>query len=687
MRTDPLAEGVPLQRLLWTAAFGAPQAAARAWQEWNAQANLDTAGGPTFDLLPRIYRNLSGLPGPAPEMARLKGVYRRALAANAAYFQRYLPVFQLFAAHASRPILLEEAGVAAAVPNGLGVLPCQQITLLIPPETLYQLWRALTSTGWLAERTLYPTNITHITTYHQRLAFTHPDGRSLSLAWRLRPHSPPDELLAEAGTAAFAGEFLDCLAPHHQLLAIAWPQPGRSRARRVQAALTVICERSPDWQAFAAAARSQQMQAAALDLLTDCAYLAPEAIPLKIVSGLAPIARWQQLELRHANSGRIRPIVFAGLRDRPTGTSGASRWLHLPAYLFARWRKPWSFRTPDGARSTPSEVLREVRRSLSAGVRMLYRASFGRLTGWVGRRLQRLYTNFSMHPNFWIYLPTYAFVTHILRRPPVTVYQIGRVGSSSITEAARQHRAGLVFHTHSLVPDFIAAKAADLNFKDNQLRQYAGQNDAVARCVRWTLARGRMDFIVLVREPVAQSISQFFYTFTTMTGNSLERQDWSMAALRELYWQQNYPHSGQPRFEHWFKTELEHYTGFDVFAHPFDQGRGWQIYQHQHSRILVMRLELDAAVRDAVLGDFLRVQNFHADAKNTAKDKVYGDLYPRFRRYFSLSADEADAIYSGQFARHFYTPAEIEAFRTRWLQGRAAAPAGARLGELSGDGP
>ena len=51
---------------------------------------------------------------------------------------------------------------------------------------------------------------------------------------------------------------------------------------------------------------------------------------------------------------------------------------------------------------------------------------------------------------------------------------------------------------------------------------------------------------------------------------------------------------------------------------------------------------------------------------NTAEDKSYADLYKAFRRELRLPDAYLDRVYGSRSAHHFYSPAELVAFRRKW---------------------
>jgi hypothetical protein len=314
--------------------------------------------------------------------------------------------------------------------------------------------------------------------------------------------------------------------------------------------------------------------------------------------------------------------------------------------------------------SSQTTLVRRIARALlPQAVRSAYRRLRWRCLNW-------WLWDFSVSPNFILFVPLSFFLTRIQRQPVVAVYQPGRVGSSAVTAAIRIAGAGLTFHVHSLAPDLRRDLEQQRVTITPALAEYIHQNDKVARCLRWVLGRhAPIKIVVLLRDPVGQSVSHFFYNFTFITGHSLDEKAWTLRELWLLYWIKN-AFSGYTLCENWFDREMHRYTGFDIFAHTFDSERGWQVYQHNRLSVLVMKIELDDADKNIVLNTFLGIKNLQLQVKNTSEEQSYSSLYRAFRKDFSLQPERLDTIYAGRYARHFYTLQEIEGFKQKWMKKR-----------------
>jgi hypothetical protein len=273
---------------------------------------------------------------------------------------------------------------------------------------------------------------------------------------------------------------------------------------------------------------------------------------------------------------------------------------------------------------------------------------------------------FPVNPNFGFFIPMYIFQTKVRHQPVVAIYQPGRVGSTAVTAAIRSANLGLTFHAHSLSPDLRKELAPPGNSISHDQEKIFSNYERVARCLRWVLhRRGPIKIVVLLRDPVGQSLSSFFYNFTTLTGHSWEEKAWAPSELRRLYWVRH-ALTGFEFYESWLDRELLHFTGLDIFEESFDRERGWQVYPRGNLSVLVMKIELEDPIKNAVLTSFLGLKNLQIQVENRAEDQSYAGLYHSFLEKFSLKQERLDTIYAGRFTRHFYTENEISRFKQRW---------------------
>jgi len=137
-----------------------------------------------------------------------------------------------------------------------------------------------------------------------------------------------------------------------------------------------------------------------------------------------------------------------------------------------------------------------------------------------------------------------------------------------------------------------------------------------------------------IREPVRRNISAFFENYYQQ----------GKATMSDFI--HNYPHH-VPLL--WFDREIKGFWGVDVYEEEFDVDRGWQIYEAEKARILVIRMEI-------------RMENFsvwsqayQALTSDEAPELVHthrtDDL--EYRRF--LKEEYSDFITQSKYARHFYS--------------------------------
>ena len=254
------------------------------------------------------------------------------------------------------------------------------------------------------------------------------------------------------------------------------------------------------------------------------------------------------------------------------------------------------------------------------------------------------------------------------RGEPIVVYQMGKVGSSTVYRSLRS--LGLrrqVHHVHLL-------NELD-EIEERVRRRYPDPVGTLAQIEKGRRLRRRVlpnrrttwNVISLVRDPVQRNVSAFFESLTEVIPDVYERQERDDIAPAEL------ENAFLDRFDHdaplsWFQSQLEPVFGIDVFAAPFDTEQGYATYEGPGARLLVIRLENLMEYGQTAIGEFLGLDQFELVTANIARDKRYANLYSEFERSVTLPVSYLERMYESRFARHFYRAAEIEAFEQRWTK-------------------
>lgn len=117
---------------------------------------------------------------------------------------------------------------------------------------------------------------------------------------------------------------------------------------------------------------------------------------------------------------------------------------------------------------------------------------------------------------------------------------------------------------------------------------------------------------------------------------------------------------------HFYYPDIERYQ-IDIYAKPFDQEKGFQIYESKTPRVqvIILRLEdLNACSKE--LGIFLGIEGFQLAWGNAPDGKWYEPTYKRFKERYRPTAQEIEVIYNSRFMRYFYSPEQIGSLIQKW---------------------
>lgn len=250
---------------------------------------------------------------------------------------------------------------------------------------------------------------------------------------------------------------------------------------------------------------------------------------------------------------------------------------------------------------------------------------------------------------------------------PVIVYQMGKVGSSSIVQSLEAQGVYPVFHTHRLNPVNIeAARRAKHGRRPEEettsLRLYRG----IIRKRRLTR------FVSLVREPVARNVSAFFQNLEQFAGVKRGAQNIDLEPLTQQFLDE-YDHAVPLK---WFDKEMYEMLGVDVYATPFPRDKGYLVLREGPFDVMVLRAEAPDAVKAEALQDFLGLDHLEIQRTNVSKQKWYAKAYDDFKKRLVLPKTYLDAMYNTKYTRHFYSDEEIDRICERWSGRAATSPEG-----------
>jgi hypothetical protein len=177
----------------------------------------------------------------------------------------------------------------------------------------------------------------------------------------------------------------------------------------------------------------------------------------------------------------------------------------------------------------------------------------------------------------------------------------------------------------------------------------------------------RAHVISSTREPVGRRLSGAFFrsrkstepvAFEAALARLLDEKPAARGLMAGAHWWE---------LDAWFDANVKETMGIDIFAEPFDQARGWQIYEGEEARLLLIRQESFARLPEAVSAFYgLRVRPAAIPHANAGEQHAYRGSYREAKEKIRVPAPVLDTVYSARYTRHFYSPDEIRGFKERW---------------------
>ncbi len=234
--------------------------------------------------------------------------------------------------------------------------------------------------------------------------------------------------------------------------------------------------------------------------------------------------------------------------------------------------------------------------------------------------------------------------------PPVLVFQMGKVGSSSLEATLNGIWKGFVVHAHIE--------------KDIPQR--------VINLVRIRRALRLPTYLICpIREPLSRNVSAFFQNWKRDTGIEYKIKAWSIEEVTELFLN-GCRHNV---FIEFFEKTFRPFTGIDVFDEDFPIERKWKVYRKNGLKALVYRSDLPRSSQLEIVSDFL---SLHPPLKafiekNISEQKEYSATYNRFKEHGFLPEVYLRIMCESRTCKHFWSKTEIEAFKANWRANKANA--------------
>jgi len=274
--------------------------------------------------------------------------------------------------------------------------------------------------------------------------------------------------------------------------------------------------------------------------------------------------------------------------------------------------------------------------------------------------------------------------------PPILVYQMGKVGSTSVAFTLRESDLpNPVYHVHQL-----SNKGIDWNIEKNKQRledtrknsdlddytrvythfylkyliRQLDNNKRLRKKIDENLNVVPWKIITLVRDPIMREISDFFFSFHKHPELVDKKEHLLNEASLKVLKNQLTQRFKNPRnwILEWFDKEMKEVFGVDVYQFPFDHEKGYTFIHSNNISILIFKLKkLDQSFSDAIF-EFLNKKDLKLIKRNVAEQKFYYETHQYVLRNITLDNDFCSRIYNSRYAKHFYTDSELKNFMLKW---------------------
>jgi len=260
----------------------------------------------------------------------------------------------------------------------------------------------------------------------------------------------------------------------------------------------------------------------------------------------------------------------------------------------------------------------------------------------------------------------------IVCRDPIYVYQMGRVGSTSVRLSLQRTYEACsgtvpILHGHYLnrFEELETRVKRDLQDTSSFMKDLRKVEIAFREAEQEMTGSQKVKLISLVRDPVARNVSAFFFALSEFLPGWEQRTADESLTIDDI--QQIFVNRRAYALSafYWFEEQMEPVFNIDVYSSTFPKEKGYKIYSSAKADLLLLRLEsLEYCAKEA-FSAFLGIPNFQLIKVNRGIDRKAGGLYRLFRKK-PLPHEYLEWSYSFRLARHFFSESEIKSFMSKW---------------------
>ncbi len=245
---------------------------------------------------------------------------------------------------------------------------------------------------------------------------------------------------------------------------------------------------------------------------------------------------------------------------------------------------------------------------------------------------------------------------------PVLIYQMGKVGSSSIASALRANTDFSVFSLHYMFPQTVDRMLENIQNKQVDLRRHPSLLLGRAIFDGLICAGIPLRIITLVREPIARNMSAYFQNLYMSWDVDDAHCKFSTEELvgRFLKKSGNVPLT-------WFDEEFNKTLQIDVYRHAFSTEKKWGRIGSDLYDVLILRTDLPDEDKQRCIEEFLARSPIHLARRNVGTSKDYADAYERFVKQIRLPEAYVTKMLDSRYTRHFFSAREVAVLRSKWM--------------------
>ncbi len=245
---------------------------------------------------------------------------------------------------------------------------------------------------------------------------------------------------------------------------------------------------------------------------------------------------------------------------------------------------------------------------------------------------------------------------------PIIVYQMGKVGSTSVFNSIKAAGVKSIYHVHRMYPENIISLENALSKKNIAIPKHLETGIEIYQNIISKSKEAK--FITLVREPVERNISAFFQNFCEFMGEGFVEEKIS---IEKIIW------SFKVKYDHripldWFDIEPKRTLGIDVYEYNFNPENGYQVLKQGPFEMLLLRTEISDDKKADCISRFIGEPNLKIKRSNLSQDKNYSKAIERVKNTIALDKDFIYGMYNNKFVKHFFSKEEIERLTNKWLK-------------------